>query len=305
MKALKELGKKLLFLPLPLALPVVALGAGLLVYVFISGQEHTPLVYAAYLLSSYALVIACACVPQLIRLVRQIKLVNRLLSDYAFRTHTMLRFGLLLNLGFAVFKFAAGVVYSSYWLIALGVYYAILATMRFFLLRRLGALRACASDLLAQYRSYRVTGVMMLMLNVVMTAIIFQVVRDNQTYSYPGTLIYAFAAYAFYKIITAALNLFRRRGQDEPLFAAVRFLSLTVAMMSIFSMQTALLSTFGSEELQFRLRANTASGAVLCVGNLPNRKPMVFGSAPAELMGYALKCELTKEPPPALICIRS
>lgn len=284
MKTLRDFGKKLLFPPLPLALPVVALGAGLLVYVFISGQEHTPLGYAAYLLSAYALVIACACVPELIRLskrARQNEHVDRFLTDYAFRTHATLGLGLLLNLAFAVFKLFAGIIYGSYWLIALGVYYAILAMMRFFLLRRLGGLKPSASDLLAQYRTYRVTGVMMFVLNVVMTAIIFQVVRDNRTYSYPGTLIYAFAAYAFYKIITAALNLFRRRGQDEPLFAAVRFLSLTVAMMSIFSMQTALLSTFGSEELQFRLRANTASGAVLCAGSLLIAVTMVVRSTRA------------------------
>ena len=284
MKTLKALGKHLLFPPLYIALPLIVLGAALLTYVFAAGLGETPLAYAAYTLSFYALVLACACVPRLIRLsrrARQNEHVDRFLSDYAFRTHTTLGLGLLLNLGFAAFKLLAGSMYRSYWLIALGVYYAILAMMRFFLLRRLGGLRPCASDLLHQYRTYRATGVMMLLLNVVMTAIIFQVVRDNQTYSYPGSFIYAFGAYAFYKIIMAAVNLIRRRGQDEPLFAAVRCLSFAVAMMSIFSLQTALLSAFGADEPEFRLMANASSGTVICLGILLIAVTMVVRSTRA------------------------
>lgn len=267
MKALKALGKRLLFPPLAVALPVIALGAGFLIGIFASGQKDTPLAYAAYALSFYALVLACACVLRLIRLsarARRNAHVDRFLNDYAFRTHMTLGLGLLLNLAFAVFKLGAGVLYGSYWMIALGVYYAVLALMRFCLLRRLGG--GSASDPVAQHRTCRATGVMMLALNVVMTAIIFQVVRDNQTYSYPSTLIYAFGAYAFYKIIMAAVNLIRRRGRDEPLYAAVRCLSLAVAMMSVFSLQTALLSVFGAEEPGFCLLANTASGTALCFG---------------------------------------
>lgn len=271
MKTLKALGKRLLFPPLPVALPVIVLGAALLTYVFVAGLADTPLAYAAYTLSFYALVLACACIPRLIRLserARENEHVNHFLSDYAFRTHATLGLGLLLNLGFAAFKLAAGAVYRSYWLVALGFYYAVLALMRFFLLRRLGGLRPCAPNLLAQYRTYQLTGALMLALNLVMSAIILQVVRDNQTYSYPGTIIYAFGAYAFYKIIMAAVNLIRRRGRDAPLFAAVRFLSFAVAMMSIFSLQTALLSAFGADEPQFRLIANAASGAAICLGIL-------------------------------------
>ena len=195
------------------------LGAALLTYVFVAGLADTPLAYAAYTLSFYALVLACACIPRLIRLserARENEHVSRFLSDYAFRTYATLGLGLLLNLGFAAFKLAAGAVYRSYWLVALGFYYAVLALMRFFLLRRLGGLRPCAPNLLAQYRTYRLTGALMLALNLVMSTIILQVVRDNQTYSYPGTIIYAF-------------------GADEP---------------------------------QFRLIANAASGAAICLGIL-------------------------------------
>ena len=184
------------------------------------------------------------------------------------REHSAIAYAAYVLSFYALVIVCAGVLYASYWLIALGIYYAVLAVMRFLLLRRLGALASRACDLLAQYRTYRLTGAMMLALNLVMTAIIFQVERDNRAYSYPGTMIYAFGAYAFYKIIMAAVNLIRRRRQNEPLFEAVRLMSLAVAMMSVFSLQTALLSTFGADEPEFRLLANTSSGTVLCAGIL-------------------------------------
>lgn len=271
MKLLKALGKRLLFPPLLAVLPLALLSTGLLAYVFAAGQEDTPLAYAAYALSAYALVLVCAAVPRMLRLggqVRQNALVDHLVSDYAFRTHFMLRVGLLLNLAFAMFKLCTGIVYSSYWLIVLGIYYALLALIRFLLLRRQGETGAGTAELAAQYRAYRLTGVLLLALGVVMSAIILQVVRDNRTYSYPGTIIYAFGAYAFTRIIMAAVNLIRRRGRDNPLFAAARCLSLATAIVSVFSLQTALLSTFGTEEPAFRLIANAASGAAVCASIL-------------------------------------
>lgn len=246
MRTLRDWGRRMLFPPLPVVALTAALSAALLIHVFSAGREHSAIACAAYALSFYALVIVCAGVPGLLRLVSRMRRnahVSRFLGDYAFRTHLLLGLGLLLNLGFAAFKLIAGVLYTSYWLIALGIYYAVLAVMRFLLLRRLGALASCACGMLAQYRTYRLTGAMMLALNLVMTAIIFQVERDNRAYSYPGSMIYAFGAYAFYKIIMAAVNLIRRRRQNEPLFEAVRLMSLAVAMMSVFSLQTALLST--------------------------------------------------------------
>lgn len=273
MKTLRALGKRLLFPPLALVPPLIVLAAGLLIHVFAGGLDGTPLAYAVYTFSAYALLIACTSVPAALamgRRIRQNEQIGRFLSDYAFRTRMALRLGLLLNLAFAVFKFAAGCLYASYWLSALGFYYAVLALMRFFLLRRIRRSDAQpgAFDPIAPYRAYRLTGAMMFVLNAVMSVIIFQVIRDNRTYSYPGSFIYAFGAYAFYKITMAVVNLVRRRRQDDPLLSAARHLNLAVAMMSVFSLQTALLSAFGGEDGAFRLLINAASGAVICAGIL-------------------------------------
>lgn len=267
MNTLKAIARRLLFPPPALVLLLIALGGGLLIDVFSKRQSDTPLAYAAYALSAYALTVACAGVPRAVHLGRRVRAnegVDRLMGDYALRTHAALCLGLALNLAFAAFKLAAGALLGSYWLVALGFYYAVLALMRFLLLRGFHA-KAAQPD--RRIRTYRLTGALMFALNVGMGAIIFQVVRDNQTYRYPGFIIYAFAAYAFYKIISAAVALIRRRGRDNLLLSAARQLNLAVAMMSIFSLQTALLSTFGGGGSE-RLIFNAASGGIICLSIL-------------------------------------
>lgn len=280
-----SLGRRLLFPPLPLVALTVLTAAVLLNYVFLRGQEDTPLAYAAYTLSAYALMIACTAAPGAIRALKRIQgqneYIHRFVSDYAFRMHATLSLGLALNLAFAVFKSVAGLVYGSYWLIALGFYYAMLALMRFFILRRVRRDGAEPGSLPTQYKTYRLTGALMFALNVGMTAIIVQVVRDNRTYSYPGTIVYAFGAYAFYKITMAVVNLIRRRRESSPLFSAARQLNLAAAMMSIFSLQTALLSMFGGESGSFRLVANAATGSVICLSCLFIAVRMVISSTNA------------------------
>ncbi len=273
MSSFASLLKKLLFPPLAVAVPLVLFSASLLIYVFLAGLTGVAVCYAAYTLSFYSLIMVCASVPSAMRAcrgwIRRHAHMERFVSDYAFRTHILLFVGLFFNLAFAGLKFAAGCLYASDWLISLGFYYAVLALMRFFLLRRLGKAGAQPCSLLAQYQTYRLTGILMFLLNIGMTGIIVLVIHDNRTYSYPGTLIYAFAAYAFYKIIMAILILIRRRKHTEPLLAASRSMGLAVAIMSVFSLQTALLSTFGdSSSPLFRQAINAASGSVVCIASL-------------------------------------
>lgn len=50
----------------------------------------------------------------------------------------------------------------------------------------------------------------MLLLSLAMAGMIVQMVLQNEGYSYPGTVIYASAAYTFYSLVLAAVNLGRR-----------------------------------------------------------------------------------------------
>ena len=105
----------------------------------------------------------------------------------------------------------------------------------------------------------------MFVLGVAMSGMIVQMVRDGRTYSYPGVVIYAMAAYVFYNRTGTAVNLARRRRQQDWLLAAARCVSLACAVMSMFGLQTALLARFGADKPQFGHAMNAISGGVVCV----------------------------------------
>ena len=82
---------------------------------------------------------------------------------------------------------------------------------------------------------------------------------DDQGFSYAGWTIFAYAAYAFYKITMSVINLFRAKKQDDLTVQAVRNINLTDAAVSILALQTALLASFQTDEVNISL-FNTLTG---------------------------------------------
>lgn len=236
-------------------------------YVFVKGMEESALAYIAYPLSAYALAIVAGGMPEAVRRIKTAamkrQLVSRLVKDRDFRYKIGLGFGLVVSAFFALFKLLAGRHFRSYWLICVGVYYLVLTCLRLGLFK---ALRQDGLDFAEEKRIARNTGWLMLLLNAVMSSIVLQMVRDNRSYRYPGVIIYAIAAYAFYKISVALWRVVRR-GWESPVMGALRRLKLTEAMMSVLALQTALLARFGEDPLLHQI-FNAFSGAIVCAGVL-------------------------------------
>ncbi|MCR4877007.1 MAG: hypothetical protein K5922_07535 [Clostridiales bacterium] len=183
-----------------------------------------------------------------------------ILRDPGRREGALLNLSLYFNLVYALFKLIVGLFYHSYWMIGLGAYYGLLAGMRFLLLRRL----PCEGET-DGWKSYRLTGALLLVLSVVISGQIAQTFLLPTTYAFPGVLIFAFAAYAFFKIISVSLSLIRRRHHEDRILAAARCVSFAHALMSILALQTALLDRYGMENPQFARYMNGIVGAVICI----------------------------------------
>jgi uncharacterized membrane protein YfcA len=82
--------------------------------------------------------------------------------------------------------------------------------------------------------------------------------------TYPGLLIYAMAVYAFYAVITAVINVIRFRRQGSPIHSAAKVISLTAALVSMLSLETAMLAEFGADQPEFRKIMTSISGGVVC-----------------------------------------
>ena len=267
MKRVWERARRYLFPCWRWTLPLAAVSAAGLYLVFTRGLESAPLAYAVYLLSAYGLTAAAGLAVRAGRRVwqwvRSIPLAVRWLEDEYFRVWAGLLLSFLVNLCYAGLKVVCAVLYSSFWEGALGFYYILLSAVRLYLLRHTPSSRG-GTDYTRELRACRWVGVHLLVLNLALLWISVQIVRDGQGYHYPGTLIYAAAAYSFYCLTLAVIHAVKYRALRSPALTAAKAVALTCALVSIFSLETAMLSQFGGEpQFQFIMTASTA--AWVCV----------------------------------------
>lgn len=181
---------------------------------------------------------------------------SEILFNYERRSQFGLNLSLVLNLVYAILKLGTGIYYHSFWMGALGIYYAVLAGLRFSLLRAIHKSNDQNGTLI-----YRRTGWLLNLLTLTMTGIFVQMVRENQAYDYPGVLIFAMAVWAFAKIILAVTNLIGRQKDENKVLAAARCIAFAGALMSILALQTALLARFGEGAVSFAQTMNAIAGA--------------------------------------------
>lgn len=170
--------------------------------------------------------------------------VSLYLEDPIYRTKLNLNAVTALNLLYAVIKLVSGVHYRSDWLAAFGLYFLVLTGLRlslasFFRRKPLG------TDLIGEYRRSRLVGVLLLLMDLVLVVIIVRMIAHNESNEYACVLIYAMAAYTFYAVIFAVINILRARGHESPVCYAVKAVDLTAAMAAMLSLTAALIARFG------------------------------------------------------------
>ena len=249
MKRWKRLLRRLLHPGAPWAVLLTLAAAGGLVLTFAEGLHHSLFGRISYLLAAWALaVLAAAALRSLRRLPRRVEvrpLAGRLIQDEYFRVRAGLGVTFAVNAGYALYRIASAVVYSSFWHGALGCYYLLLCAGRLYLARRMSP--ALPHTPAAELKVLRATGVYLLALNLCLAAIAWQIVEEGHAYEYPGHLIYAAAAFSFYALTMAVVNTVRYRHFDSPLLAAAQSIATTTALVSLFSLETAMLSRFGHD----------------------------------------------------------
>ena len=280
MEKCKRVLKRIFFLP---PLPTVAFaifGYGLVITVFAVPIDHPAVEYASYLCSAYALIITITGFPHfrtfirgirrrvdehpLMRKLKSTAIGERYFSDVRFRSEVSLYQGLLINLLYIAMKLFSGVYYRSVWFIALAVYYALLALMRYLLLRRRKT-ESGRTPMEEELRRYRLCGIVLLLMNQALAGIVTFIVHQNRGFDYPGLLIYGMALYAFYSITMAIINLVKFRRHGSPVLSAAKAVSFVAALVSMLSLTTAMLAQFGGDDTSnFRQIMTASVGGGVC-----------------------------------------
>jgi len=230
----------------------------------------TPAVYPLYTLSAYGLTVIVIALVQAVRSVtakmKTFPILGRYMVDNYYKVWLSLRVSFLINLAFAIVKMVYAVRFSSFWEGGMAGYYIMLCVVRFYLLRRVPKSPEEAMNEKTIWRQVQNVGCILFALDLVLTGIATQIVRDGQGYRYDGMLIYVMAFYTFYCLGTSIANVVRYRKFTSPLLSAAKTVNLTCALVSILSLETAMLTEFGTEEdMMFRTTMTACTGLVICL----------------------------------------
>ena len=270
MAKLKKILHKLLFPGTAVVLFSVLIGAALLVYTFLAAGAHSPIAYLVYAVSAYALAVACASLFLFFRRgarqwAHKQPLLHRYVTDAPFKLQVSLHLSFAVNLLYAAINAFSGLYYRSPWFGSLAAYYICLALMRFSLVRYAHR-PGCERSKSAEWRCYRLCGALLTGMNVALAGVVILVIQKNERFEYAGFLIYMMAAYTFYITILAIVNVLRYRKYQSPVMSAAKAVSLAAALVSMLSLETAMLAQFGqADKAVFRQIMTGATGGAVCL----------------------------------------
>lgn len=259
---MKRIFRHLLFPPLSiLALLSVVFAAGLAA-VFCCHWETSALAYVLYIGSAWAATAwgawgVRALKRGLAAIAERFPGYARYRSDMHFRAEISIYTTFALNAAFSVYKAYLGIAYRSLWFGSVASYYIVLSVMRFLLMRQI---LKREDDAGANMRRYRSCGYCLLILTLELSVMAYIMIRYNTGSTYPGHLIYATAGYTFYNFYLAVHNIFRYRKLNNPVISASKCISLACALVSVFTLQAAMLMRFGNgTSFQYAMNVGTAA----------------------------------------------
>lgn len=246
----KKIGKALLFPHIAVMLVLLPIAAAWLIYSMLCLETTSIPAIGSYVLAAYTLTVWCLKIPRLIRLFKSVKnenkLVRRWLDDTWLRANVTMFGALLWNAAYALMQLGLGVIHSSFWFYSLAAYYLCLAFMRFWLVRYTVRHKP-GEQMQTELKRYRVCGWIFLVLNLALALMIFFMVYWNRTFAHHEITTIALAAYTFTTFTAAIVNLIRYRKYNSPVLSAGKAISLAAACVSILTLESTMLTTFGSD----------------------------------------------------------
>lgn len=259
--------------------------AAMMIWVFLLGNENHPLSYVFFALSFYLLVVICAGVfgkgnmQRARSFTNKHKLSRRFLNDEEYRIRISIVVGIAVDTFWALINIGMGMAFVSAWFITLGCYYLLFGLMRELLLLQFnsGAKEkiqdACDKSSCKEGRAptkkERKTafacGVFMIASTFIMSGIATLLLHGDATIRYGEIQTIALAAFTFYSLIGAIIGLVRLRGRELLLVVNCR-VNMCIALVSLFTLEMAMLATFGTnDDITLTLILPALTGAAVSV----------------------------------------
>lgn len=193
----------------------------------------------------------------------------KLLEHYAFKTAVFAGVSLVISLGFAVMNLVSAILYRSLWYGALAAYYTVLIFFRggvlFFDVR---GQRCCEGDErsyeLCKWKIHLGSGAFLVLVEIAMALAVTQMMLSSRPTQSGIIMAISNAAYTFYKMTMAILNLVRARKHDNPVTQSLRNINFADACMSMASLTVLMVATFDEGEPPEMLYVKSIVGFAAC-----------------------------------------
>lgn len=267
---MKKILNKMLYPPIWLMTLLTVASAVVLPLVFIKGWKESPIAYAVYVLAFYTVSVLCLffgkVLPKQYKEIKQ-KIYanpfgNKYMTDAAFKVRVSLYFSLAINLAYSAFKLISGIFYSSLWIEAFAVYYILLSVIRFILLHHIE--RKKDAGLIEEYRSYRISAVLMMFINLTLSGIVLNMIVKNEAAAYSDIYVITSAAYTFYILTVSIIDLVKYRKYKSPVMSSAKAIRFAQALVSLLSLEASMLVQFGDDKSYRRLML-ALTGAGVCI----------------------------------------
>ncbi len=247
----KKIIKKIFYPHIAIMITLVPLSIILLVFSLLY-KDYKVVAYFSYVLSFYTLLIWCLRIPIIIKyfkfLKEKNKYINKLTSDIVLRNNIVMYFTFFWNVTYALFQLSLGFINNSFWFFSLAIYYLCLALIRFYLVdyTRNNKIKDNLKD---EFIHYRMCGFILLILNIIISIIIFFMVFMDKSFLHHEIITIAIATYTFVTFGYAIYNIIKYRKVGSPVLSAGKAVRLAQALVSMLTLEATMLSTFGSDSL--------------------------------------------------------
>lgn len=244
----KKLGKALLFPHIAVMIILIPITTVFLVYSMVFLGTDSVVAIISYVLSAYTLTIWCFKIPYLICFFKTFKDENKYAriwqDDHRLRVNVSLYGTLIYNTAYALLQLGMGFWHHTFWFYSLAGYYISLAVMRFFLVRHTSKHKP-GEKMLDELIKYRACGIVFLIMNLALALMIFFMVYWNRTFNHHEITTIALAAYTFTSLTFAIINTVKYRKYNSPVYSASKAISLASACVSMLTLESTMLTTFG------------------------------------------------------------
>ena len=169
---------------------------------------------------------------------------------------------LAMNFAYAIGNCAIGFITHSWWFITVGAYYAVLAAMRFSVLK---IKQKAKGDLNLELFARKITGILLIVLSICIAGVnTLSAVKDRGT-AFHEIVMISIAVYSFWKIAIAIVGMVKAAHALSPTEKTLRNIALADAVVSIYTLQRSMLVSFPGMEAKSIQLFNILTGTAVFI----------------------------------------